>query len=241
MKQKTPAGPNGVPSRRFHMPRGRYSGRQWLILGALLLLAMTGYEFWTRLDTIRAMLGGFRQGYENLHLYELSGIPFSRYALESMRNTPDGQAIWNTMIWLLGCIAFAVTVICLRNRPTANYFLLLGDLALFFFGTWILCVFSLNLTSWINLLKLIPLAMILAGCLITVTQFHCRRHRMKKEYMQSLNPVPQSVPIQQPAPSGTYPYVPLFPQPPQAVPARAPVQSATEAVPPDQSVPALHL
>ncbi len=170
------------------MPRGRYSGRQWLTLGALLLLAATAYEFWARLDTIRAMLGGFRQGYENLHLYELSGIPFSRYAYESLRNTPDGLAIWNTMIWLLACIVFAVLCFCLRNRPMACYALLLGDLAVFFFGTWVLLIFSLNLTGWLNVLKLLPLLMILAGCVINISQFYCRRHKMKREFLKAAHP-----------------------------------------------------
>ena len=204
-----PAQPQRHGRGRFHMPRGRYDGRWWLIIGALLLLGMTAYEFSARLETIVRMIGGFRQAYTDLQLFELSGVPFTRYLVQAMLRTPDGMAVINIMIFLVACIAFSIICVCLRNRPMACYGLLIGDAALLTVGL-ILHIFYIDLINVVVMLKLIPIFMIMAGCLINIIQFYYRRHGyirdMKQQNAQQLPGVPG---LQYPQP---FPSAPVDPQ-----------------------------
>ncbi|MDO5435819.1 MAG: hypothetical protein Q4G19_05570 [Clostridia bacterium] len=199
--------------------RVRYSGRNVLLAGAVLLLAMSGYELWTRFETISKMIGAFRQGYETLQLYERSGIPFIRYLYVSMLKTAEGTEIINIIIFLTVCTILAVLVFCFRNRPRAGYLLIALDTAVFCVGFFVLMVFSLSTGDLLQIAKLLPLVLVLLGCLVNLYQYYEHQRFLKKNPSagqpvippQSAIPQQPAVPLQQPdayiprhAPSGPY-------------------------------------
>lgn len=199
--------------------RVRYSGRNVLLTGALLLLALSGYELWTRFETISRMIGAFRQAYDKLNMYELSGIPFIRYLYVSMLETENGKGLINILIFLTACTVLAILILCLRNRPRAGYLLIAMDIAVFCVGFFILTVFSLNMSDLLQVAKLLPLVLVLLGCMINLYQFYEHRRFLKKNPPAEYPPQP-AIPQQQPViPQPQQPGIPqqpaIQPQPPE--------------------------
>lgn len=151
------------------MEKRRYSGRYLMLLGAVALAVWAGYEFVVRMETIWWALKGVWQ------LCVGEGIPFTR-ALGYF-----DRSMFELTGFLLGCTLFALLAICLRNRPRAGYFLILLDAALILVGGPVLNLFGLSILFWMQSLKLLPLLLVLAGCVVNLCQFYARRRRRARK------------------------------------------------------------
>lgn len=157
---------------RVRVPRRKYTGRGFLIPGALLLLIMTGYEAWVRWDTIQHFIRAMRE------FSEIKGESFIENMAILMQTRSMRELTW-IMLFLLACILLSVITLCLRNRPLASIGIFLATGGLFFVGCFVLSMLSLASGSLLQVIKLIPIILILAGCVMNLSQYTAIRHRMK--------------------------------------------------------------
>lgn len=147
------------------MEKRKYSGRYFMLLGAVALAVWAGYEFMVRAEMLVWFLRGMLRSVVEEH----------RNFFNEMRYY-DPKMFWLTG-FLLACFIFALLAICLRNRPNAGYFLIILDLALICAGGPGLHLFDLRSSSPMQWLKLVPLLLIIAGCILNLAVYRVRRGR----------------------------------------------------------------
>ena len=136
--------------------RRRLKGRHMLTLGALSLWALSGYELWIRLEDFWAWTAGVR------HLSERRGTPFLE-DLWIMFEAPEMRALGYKLLFLVATLIFGLICIIRRNRARGAWVLMVLNVAVAGLGLW-LGLYSLHPSNWAQLLKLAPLALIMAGC-----------------------------------------------------------------------------
>ena len=144
-------------------------GRHPLTVGALALLGISGYELWIRLEDFWAWSSGIR------HLSQVRGTPFLQ-DLAIVFEAPEMRQLGFKMLFLLGAVIFAIICLFRRNRARGAWLLLILDAALAVGGA-LLGLYSLRPTDWAQVLKLVPLALIAAGCVINMVHRHALRKR----------------------------------------------------------------
>ena len=165
------------PKRR--KPRRRpLSGRHWILIGSICLMLWAGYELYVRFDDAYAWCSGIK------HLAETLNQSF----LDCMRivmETEQMRELGMKLFFLLGTELFGVAGLCLRHRGAASAVLLVLDGALVYFGAR-LGVLGFETKNLVQMLKLIPMALIVAGCIINLIQGAIRaaRRRNKKRRME---------------------------------------------------------
>ena len=145
-------------------------GRHLLTLGALALLGLSGYELWIRLEDFWAWTAGIR------HLSQVRGTPFIQ-DLAIVFEAPEMRQLGFKMLFLLGAVIFAVICLFRRNQARGAWFLLALDIALAV-GGGLLGLYTLRPSDWAQVLKLVPLALIAAGCI--VNNVHRRTLRQRR-------------------------------------------------------------
>ena len=133
--------------------RYKLFGRHPLTIGALVLLGLSIYEFWVRFEDFRAWFLGVH------HLSQVRGTSFLADML-IIFEVPEMQQMAFKILYLLAMVIFAVICLICRNRSRWMWILFLC--ALMAAATGILLEFY-TLNSWLQLIKLIPLALIAFG------------------------------------------------------------------------------
>ncbi|MEA5068101.1 MAG: hypothetical protein VB067_03875, partial [Christensenellaceae bacterium] len=150
------------------MEKRRTAGRRLLFWGAVTLMALSGYEFWIRLDVIWWAIEGLWR------LSRETALPFAR-ALSFY----DPSMFY--LVGFLGTVMlYALAAILLRNRALASYPLLLGAAAIGLTGGFRFGMFNFSLLNWVAGAKLVPLTAIAAGCACNIAQYHVGRSRGRK-------------------------------------------------------------
>ena len=144
-------------------------GRHLLTLGALALLGLSGYELWIRLEDFWAWTAGIR------HLSQVRGTPFIQ-DLAIVFEAPEMRQLGFKMLFLLGAVVFAIICLFRRNRAKGAWFLLALDIALAVGGA-LLGLYTLRPSDWAQVLKLVPLALIAAGCIVNMVHRRTLRQR----------------------------------------------------------------
>ena len=144
-------------------------GRHLLTLGALALLGLSGYELWIRLEDFWAWSAGIR------HLSQVRGTPFIQ-DLAIVFEAPEMRQLGFKMLFLLGAVIFAVICLFRRNQARGAWFLLALDIALAV-GGGLLGLYTLRPSDWAQVLKLVPLALIAAGCIVNMVHRQALRRR----------------------------------------------------------------
>ena len=144
-------------------------GRHLLTLGALALLGLSGYELWIRLEDFWAWTAGIR------HLSQVRGTPFIQ-DLAIVFEAPEMRQLGFKMLFLLGAVIFAVICLFRRNQAKGAWFLLALDIALAV-GGGLLGLYTLRPSDWAQVLKLVPLALIAAGCIVNMVHRRTLRQR----------------------------------------------------------------
>ena len=144
-------------------------GRHLLTLGALALLGLSGYELWIRLEDFWAWSAGIR------HLSQVRGTPFIQ-DLAIVFEAPEMRQLGFKMLFLLGAVIFAVICLFRRNQAKGAWFLLALDIALAV-GGGLLGLYTLRPSDWAQVLKLVPLALIAAGCIVNMVHRRTLRQR----------------------------------------------------------------
>lgn len=145
-------------------------GRHLLTLGALALLGLSGYELWIRLEDFWAWTSGIR------HLSQVRGTPFIQ-DLAIVFEAPEMRQLGFKLLFLLGAVIFAIICLFRRNRARGAWVLLALDAALAV-GGGLLGLYSLRPSDWAQVLKLVPIALIAAGCTINIV--HCQALRRRR-------------------------------------------------------------
>lgn len=153
-----------------HRRRPLY-GRHFLTLGAVSLLGLSGYELWIRVEDFWAWTSGIR------HLSKVRGTPFLQ-DLGIVFQAPEMRQLGFKMLFLLGAAIFALICLFRRNRARGAWILLILDVALAL-GGGLLGLYSLHPTDWAQVLKLVPLALILAGCVTNLAHRAALRRRRR--------------------------------------------------------------
>ncbi len=151
--------------------RRRLVGRHLLTFGALGLLGVSGYELWIRLEDFWAWTKGVR------HLSATRGTPF----LEDMKiifEEPEMRQLGYKLLFLVITILFALICIIRRNRAKGAWVLMVLDVAVIGAGAW-LGIYGFHPSDWAQMLKLIPLGMILAGCIMNYIHRSVIRKRIE--------------------------------------------------------------
>lgn len=151
--------------------RRRYCGRHLMLLGALALLVWAGYELWIRIDDFQAWTSGVRY---------MSAARQESFLgnLSLVLQAPEMRELTRKILFLAGCVLFSVLAICLRSRPRADVAVFVLDAALIACGCY-LKIFAINFSLLPQTLKLIPLLLILVGCVMNFVQFCIRRRRRR--------------------------------------------------------------
>ena len=153
--------------------RRRYIGRYLMVLGAVALLIWAGYELWIRLDDFLAWADGVK------YMSAKKGESYAQNLL-LIFEAPGMRELGRKMLFLLGCGVFSIVSVCLRNRPRADLLVLALDVALIVYGAT-LGMFDMQLSLLTQSLKLIPLLVIAAACIMNYVQFCIRRRRHRKK------------------------------------------------------------
>jgi len=158
-----------MQDKRKRRRRRPLMGRHPLTLGALALLGLSGYELWIRLEDFWSWTAGIR------HLSQVRGTPFVQ-DLAIVFEAPEMRQLGFKMLFLLASIIFAVICLIRRSRAGGVWLLLALDIALAFGGAK-LGLYSPRPSDWAQVLKLAPLALIAAGCVINMVHRQALRRR----------------------------------------------------------------
>lgn len=156
-----------------HRRRRPLAGRHILTLGALALLGLSGYELWIRVEDFLAWTSGIR------HLSAVRGTPFVQ-DLSIVFEAQEMRELGYKMLFLVLSMLFALICIVRRSRARGAWALMVLDLAVVGAGAY-LGLYSLRFTDWAQTLKLVPLGLILAGCVINIIHRQTLRKRHRKE------------------------------------------------------------
>ena len=153
--------------------RRKLIGRHPLTIGALILLGLSVYEIWIRFDDFQAWITGVK------HLSEVRGTPF----LEDMRiifEVPEMRQLGFKMLYLAAAAIFAVICLICRNRSRGMWAMIIFAAAFAVFGI-MLDIYAVN--TWLQIIKLIPLALIIAG---SITNLASPGGKSRKKYQKTL-------------------------------------------------------
>lgn len=155
-------------------------GRHLVTLGALALFGVSGYELWIRLEDYWAWTAGIR------HLSAVQQTSFvSNMAI--VFEAPEMRQLGYNLLFLCFAILFGLICLIRRSRAKGAWALIVLDLALVFAG-WRLGVYGLHPSNWAQTLKLVPLALILVGCVTNLVHRRVlknRRHSDKKKHHEN--------------------------------------------------------
>lgn len=135
-------------------------GRHPLTLGALILLGLSVYEIWIRFDDFQAWLLGVR------HLSEVRGTPFLE-DLMIIFEVPEMKQLGLKMLYLAAMIIFAVICIFRRSRSRGMWIIFILTILSGAAGVY-LEIYAF--TSWLQIIKLIPLALMAIGSMSNMVQ-----------------------------------------------------------------------
>ncbi len=144
-------------------------GRHLLTVGALALLGLSGYELWIRLEDFWAWTSGIR------HLSQVRGTPFIQ-DLAIVFEAPEMRQLGFKLLFLLGAVIFAIICLFRRNRAKGAWLLLILDAALAVGGA-LLGLYSPKPQDWAQVLKLLPILLIAAGCVVNMVHRQTLRRR----------------------------------------------------------------
>ena len=133
--------------------RRKLFGRHPLTIGAILVLGLSVYELWVRFEDFRAWFLGVKHLSEVRHTSFIEDL-FIIFEVPEMR-----QMGWK-MLYLLAVSIFAVICLLCRNRSRFMWMIFLLSLLFGAAGVFVE-IYALN--SWLQILKLIPLALIAFG------------------------------------------------------------------------------
>lgn len=153
--------------------RGKLFGRHPLTIGALILLGLSIYEIWIRFDDFQAWILGVK------HLSDVRGTPFLE-DLAIIFEVPEMQQLGFKMLYLAAVIIFSIICLARRNRWKGMWLHLLFAFAFAAAGIW-LEIYALS--TWVQLIKLIPLALIAIGSISNMVL-----HREQKKLSQKDSP-----------------------------------------------------
>ena len=158
-----------------HTRRRRHPlfGRHPLTIGALSLLGLSGYELWIRIEDFWIWTSGIR------HLSAVRGTPFLE-DLAIIFEAPEMRRLGFKLLFLFFAIVFALICLFRRNRASGAWALIGLDVALAGSGA-LLGLYSLHPSSWAQVLKLVPLVLITAGCIMNIAHRAslCRHRRAR--------------------------------------------------------------
>ena len=168
-------------TRKRHRHRRKpLHGRHLLTLGAVALLGLSGYELWIRLEDFWAWTSGIR------HLSQVRGTPFIE-DLAIVFEAPEMRQLGFKMLFLLGAIIFAIICLFRRNRARGAWLLMVLDVALAVGGA-LLGLYSIRPSDWAQVLKLVPLALIFAGCIVNYAHRHTLKHQRRRHRSAEKSP-----------------------------------------------------
>lgn len=187
--------------------RVKYSGRGIIQLGALLLMALCGYELYIRLDDFRRWTEGIRFLSEarGENFFENMGIILQAESMVELRNI---------LIFLVCCVLFSLFCVIFCNKPKAAYALIPADIGIILLGALLKGVMVFGFGVLAQWLKLIPLLLVLAGCVINLIQGKIAARYRKEHSRPQVSPAPyapqQTIPAPEKAPDA-------LPVPPSSV------------------------
>lgn len=187
---------------RSDMPffmRVKYSGRGIIQLGALLLMALCGYELYIRLDDFRRWTEGIRFLSEarGEDFFENMGIILQAESMAELRNI---------LIFLVCCVLFSLFCVIFCNKPKAAYALIPADIGIILLGALLKGVMVFGFGFLAQWLKLIPLLLVLAGCVINLIEGKIAARYWKDHGRQESVPAPEKAPHALPVPPSSVPF-----------------------------------
>lgn len=162
-----------MEERRKRPKRPPLFGRHPLTLGALALLGLSGYELWIRVEDFWAWTSGIR------HLSQVRGTPFVQ-DLAIVFEAPEMRQLGYKMLFLLGAVIFAIICVVCRSRGRGAWLLLALDIAVAAGGA-VLGLYSPRPSDWAQVLKLVPLGLIAAGCVVNIAHSAALRRPPRHE------------------------------------------------------------
>ena len=143
--------------KKHHHHRRPMKGRHLLTFGAAGLFGVSIYELWIRLEDFYAWIKGVS------HLSTVRGTSFAE-DMKIIFETPEMRQMGFKLIFLLITLVFAVICVFRRNHAKYGWALMVMDALVIGAGFW-LGLYGFHPSNWAQLLKLVPLIMIPAGCI----------------------------------------------------------------------------
>ena len=149
--------------KRPRFMRVKYDGRGMLLSGALLLLALSGYELYVRLDDFSRMVDGVR------YLSAVKNESFVENLLITLE-APGMVSLRNILIFLSACVILSLVCLLCSNRPRAGVPVMLLDAAVFLSGLLLKGVAVFTFAGLLQWVKLFPLLLILIGAAVNLIE-----------------------------------------------------------------------
>ncbi len=153
---------------RKRKKRRRLWGRHLVGIGALLLIAMCGYELWIRMEDFWAWTSGVR------HLSQTRGTPFWE-DMAIIFEEPRMRRLGLNMLMLLIMAVFSLVCLIWRNRRGGAWVIALLDAAIAGAAAH-MGLYDMTWTNWVDGAKMAPQVMIFVGCVLNLIP---RRKRKK--------------------------------------------------------------
>ena len=158
---------NSNSGRRNRTPivwrNGKYDGRRMLFCGALLLLALSGYELYIRMDDLIRFISSIR------YMSEVKKESFINNITLVMQ-APSMEGLKDILLFLMLCSLLSVICLICCNRPMASLLVIPLDAAVFLFGLIGRPLFIFTFSGLMQLIKLVPIVLIFAGSVINLTE-----------------------------------------------------------------------
>lgn len=162
----------------------KYSGRFLMLFGAIFLLIWSCYELCIRCETLYANCMGMYNVVKVVHPEDSFWSYFWDYLVEEHMVRE-----WSTLGFLLMCGVLSIMGVCLRNRPRAGFVIIALDLFICLIGWKVMGLFGFSILNWTAIMKIIPLLLIVAGCMMNLAHYYYLLEQSKLNHVMK----PESV------------------------------------------------
>ena len=160
-------------NRKPRFMRVKYDGRGLLITASLILLALSAYELYIRIDDLNTFFSAVK------YMSDVKKESFIENVWILLQS-PSMQELGTLLVMLVLHVILSMMCLIFSNRPASAFVIIPTDLAVLILTLMRDGKMSFHFADAAQILKIVPIIMILLGCVINVIERgrekrYCRR------------------------------------------------------------------